>query len=234
MSDKALAFSGGKDSLACWLLCRHEDPYVIWINTGKAYPETMQIIDLVRSQTNRFIEVKTDQAAQNATHGLPSEIVPIDWTSEGMQFCGPRPVRIQSYLQCCWQNISGPLHEAAKKLGVTHMIRGQRLDEAHKSLARDGMVIDGITLLQPIEHWTRAQVLDFIAKHMDVPAHFALDHSSMDCYDCTAFLGHSIDRAEWARVRWPELHAKHVARLEQVAQAVLPSIGALNAILRGN
>lgn len=234
MSNKALAFSGGKDSLACWLLCRNEDPYVIWVNTGKAYPETLKLVDLIRAQTDKFIEVKTDQAAQNAVHGLPSELVPIDWTSDGMQIAGAKPVRIQSYLQCCWQNISGPLHEATKKLGVKFLIRGQRIDEHHKSPSRDGSVVDGITYLQPIEQWTREQVLDFISEHMDVPDHFGLDHSSMDCYDCTAFLGQSIDRAEWSLVRWPELHRAHIRRLEQVAQAVLPSIGALNTLLRGS
>ncbi|WP_186260012.1 phosphoadenosine phosphosulfate reductase family protein [Burkholderia gladioli] len=233
MSKKALAFSGGKDSLACWLLCRHEDPYVLWVNTGKAYPETLGVIDAVRAQTEKFVEIKTDQAAQNAVHGLPSEIVPIDWTSDGMQITGPKPVRIQSYLQCCWQNISEPLHRAAKDLGIEFLIRGQRNDEHHKSPAREGTVLDGITYLQPIENWTRDQVLDFIGRHMEVPKHFALDHSSMDCYDCTAFLGQSIDRAEWTRVRWPELHAAYVARLEQMAQAVLPSIQHLNEILRG-
>jgi len=229
---KALAFSGGKDSLACWLLCRQDDPIVIWVNTGKTYPETLGVVDLVRSQTDKFVEVKTDQAAQNAEHGLPSEIVPIDFTADGMRITGPREIRVQSYLQCCWQNISGPLHETAKRLGVTHLVRGQRLDEAHKSEARDTVVVDGLTFLQPIEHWTRQDVLTFIGRHMEIPEHFALDHSSMDCYDCTAFLGQSIDRAEWSRVRWPELHSAHIARLEQVARAVLPSIGALNQILR--
>lgn len=231
MSNKALAFSGGKDSLACWLLHRHEDPFVIWVNTGKAYPETLSVIDLVKSQTTKFVEVKTDQAAQNAVHGLPSEIVPIDWTSDGMQIAGSKPVRIQSYLQCCWTNISAPLHNAAKQLGVDFLIRGQRNDEHHKSLATNGSVVDGITYLQPIEDWTRERVLAFIAEHMDVPEHFALDHSSMDCYDCTAFLAQSIDRAEWTRVRWPELHSRYLARLSQVAEALMPSVAHVNQIL---
>lgn len=230
MSDKALAFSGGKDSLACWLLCRHEDPYVIWMNTGKVYPETMKVIELVRSQTDKFIELKTDQAAQNERNGLPSEIVPIDWTSEGMHITGPKPVRIQSYLQCCWQNISGPLMDAAVKLGVKYLIRGQRLDEAHKSPARDGSEVGGLVLLQPIEKWSKQEVLDFIGKHMEIPDHFVLDHSSMDCYDCTAFLAHSVDRAEWSKARHPELHRQHVIRLRQIRDALAPGMALLSEL----
>ena len=30
-----LAFSGGKDSLACWYLYRDQNPIVLWVNTGK-------------------------------------------------------------------------------------------------------------------------------------------------------------------------------------------------------
>jgi 3'-phosphoadenosine 5'-phosphosulfate sulfotransferase (PAPS reductase)/FAD synthetase len=230
MSDKALAFSGGKDSLACWLLCRHEDPYVIWMNTGKVYPETMQVVELVRSQTDKFIELKTDQAAQNERNGLPSELVPIDWTSEGMHITGTKPVRIQSYLQCCWQNISGPLMDAAVKLGVKYLIRGQRLDEAHKSPARDGSEVGGLVLLQPIENWSKQEVLDFIGKHMEIPDHFVLDHSSMDCYDCTAFLAHSVDRAEWSKARHPELHRQHVIRLRQIRDALAPGMALLSEL----
>jgi len=36
-----LAFSGGKDSMACWYLYRDQQPIVIFVNTGKAYPETL-------------------------------------------------------------------------------------------------------------------------------------------------------------------------------------------------
>lgn len=230
---KALAFSGGKDSLACWFLYRHEDPYVIWVNTGKAYPETLSIIEMVRQKTKRFVEVRTDQAAQNAMHGLPSEIVPIDWTEEGMYLTGEKPVRIQSYMRCCWENISAPLHNAAKQLGIEFLIRGQRIEEHHKSPARDGSIVGGITYLQPIERWSKDDVMRYLASNMEIPEHFSLDHSSMDCYDCTAFLAQSVDRAEWTRVRWPELHARYMNRLTALRDAIQPSISTMDLILNG-
>ncbi len=67
-----LAFSGGKDSLACWYLHRHENPIVLWVNTGKAYPETVAIVDEIRAQAFRFVEVRSDQQAQIDANGLPS------------------------------------------------------------------------------------------------------------------------------------------------------------------
>lgn len=232
MKTFALAFSGGKDSMACWFLSRHLDPYVIWVNTGKVYPETMAVVDLVRAQTSKFIEVKTNQLEQNARCGLPSEIVPIDSTVFGMNFTGEKSVLVQSYLDCCFENISGPLHSAAKQLGVDELIRGQRNDEGHKSTARDGAIVDGITYSQPIENWSKDEVMRFLAQHMEIPEHFALDHSSMDCYDCTAFLAHSKDRAEWTRVRHPELHTEYMARMRALKAAVSPSFEALNDLLK--
>ena len=52
-----LAFSGGKDSLACWYLYKANNPIVLWVNTGKAYPETLAIVDEIRSEAVEFIEI---------------------------------------------------------------------------------------------------------------------------------------------------------------------------------
>lgn len=228
---EALAFSGGKDSLACWLLARDRDPHVIWVNTGKTYPETRGVVDYVRTRSKNFHEVRTDQARQNAEHGIPTELLAVDCTLFGGQFVRPRGARVQSYLNCCLQNIGMPLHHKAKVLGCDILIRGQRNDEWHRSTARDGTVLDGITYRQPIEDWTSQQVIDFIARHMPVPGHFVLEHSSMDCYDCTAFLEHSIDRAAWSKARHPELHAQHIARLRDLRAGLEPGLRALDTIL---
>lgn len=233
MATYALAFSGGKDSMTCWFMSRHLDPYVIWVNTGKAYPETLSVIESVRSQTRKFIEIKTDQQAQNERCGIPSEIVPVDSTSLGMIFTGEKSTRVQSYLDCCFENIGGPLHRAAKQLGVDVLIRGQRNDEGHKSTARDGMIVDGMTYSQPIEDWSKDAVMSFLAQHMEIPEHFSLDHSSMDCYDCTAFFAHSKDRVQWSRVRHPELHSKYIERMRLLKDAVEPSMKAMNDLLTG-
>lgn len=222
-----LAFSGGKDSWAClWLNAdRLDEIDVVWVNTGKNYPELLATIVRARSMCPHFHEVRTDRDAQNALEGLPADVVPINWTRWGHQVTGTKPAMVQSYLGCCYENISGPLHAKAKELGLTEIIRGQRNDEGHKSSGRDGDVHEGITIRQPIEHWTAQQVMEYLRTKMDIPAHFALKHSSMDCYDCTAYRAESGDRIEFMRNKHPALYEAYATRTTALNNALQESLG---------
>jgi phosphoadenosine phosphosulfate reductase len=189
------------------------------VDTGKAYPETQELVDFVASQLPLHV-VKTDQATQNATRGIPSDVVPINWTVLGQQVSGQKPVTIQSYLQCCWENISAPLLAKAKELGVTKLVYGQRNDEAFTSPSRNGAMVDGIERVQPLEEWTREDVLSYLSTKMDLPAHFQLTHSSLDCYDCTAFEQESQDRLEWTAKHHPEFYAHYHTRRTAIDSAL--------------
>jgi phosphoadenosine phosphosulfate reductase len=219
-----LAFSGGKDSLACWYLYKNKNPIVFWANTGKAYPETIEIIEKVKAEAVEFIEIVSDQQGHIEKFGLPSDIVPINSTKDGMQLTEQKPVMVQSYLNCCYQNISKPLMEAAKKRGITQMVRGQRLDESYKSTAKHGSVVDGIMFIQPIETWTKEQVLAFLQTQCELPEHYAINHSSLDCYDCTAYLEHSADRVAWMKEKHPNLHEKYKINMAALKSALLPTL----------
>ncbi len=211
----ALLFSGGKDSMACLYLNRHRlnDIYVIFANTGKFYPEHLATVAAVKAMCPHWIEIKTDRDGQWAANGLPADVVPIDWTVWGQHISSKKAVTLQSYLQCCGENISAPLWYAVKKLGCTTVIRGQRTDEAHRSSAKDGDICEGIRFSHPIENWSAADVMAYLHEQMDaVPEHFKLEHSSMDCYDCTAYRKHSADRVEWTRLRHPEKYADYAAK----------------------
>ena len=227
----ALAFSGGKDSLACWYLSRHLNPVVLWVNTGKGYPETLEIVNEVRAEAVNFVEITSDQQKQNDIHGLPSDIVPIDFTTFGMIFTGNKPVRVQSYLGCCIDNITSPLLQKCKEIGATDLIRGQRLDDNHKSTAVDGTVVEGIKFLQPIERWTKEQVLGYVLDQRgSLPDHYSIEHSSLDCYDCTAFVEHSHDRIEWTKQRHPEMHRAYTKRMDALKLSLTPSLKAMRMI----
>jgi 3'-phosphoadenosine 5'-phosphosulfate sulfotransferase (PAPS reductase)/FAD synthetase len=221
-----LAFSAGKDSFACLFLNRDRlaDITVIWVNTGKAYPETLALVEHARQICPNFVEVKVDRDQQNGLRGLPADIVPIAWTGIGQKASGKKPYSIQPYLTCCYENIGMQLHHAAKEFGITHLIRGQRNDESHKSTARDGDVVDGIVYLQPIEEWDRARVLAYLADQMEVPAHFAIGHSSLDCYDCTAYAHESKDRIAYMQDKHPELYRKYITRKNKVDFALTESL----------
>ena len=223
-----LAFSGGKDSLACWYLCKHLNPVVLWVNTGKGYPETLEIVNEVRSQAFEFVEIETDQQKQNNEWGFPSDIVPINFTNLGMTFSGNKQVKVQSYLGCCFENIINPMMQKCKEIGITELIRGQRLGESHKSTAVDGTVVDGIKFLQPIETWSKQQVFDYLLEQRgSLPEHYSIDHSSLDCYDCTAFLEHSADRIEWTKHRHPDLYEIYSKRMDALKMTLQPSLKAM-------
>lgn len=220
-----LAFSGGKDSLACWYLYKAKNPIVFWVNTGKAYPETLAIVDEIRSEAVEFIEINTDQQAQIDANGIPSDIVPIANTLDGMIVSGKKDVLIQSYLNCCLENITDPLINAIKKRGITQIIKGQRNDESFKGESRHGVTLYGIEHIQPIENWTSKQVLDFVATQRgQLPDHFKLNHTSLDCYDCTGFMKDSADRVKWTKVNHPELYDKYALNMSKLKGTIIPLV----------
>ena len=219
----ALLFSGGKDSMACLYLNRHrlDSLYVLFANTGKFYPELFATVAKARAMCPNWIEIKTDRVGQWALNGLPADVVPIDWTVYGQQTSSKKPVTIQSYLQCCGENISIPLWNAVKKLGCKTVIRGQRADEAHRASAKDGDTHDGVTFSHPIEGWSSDDVLDYLNEQMgELPEHFSLEHSSMDCYDCTAYTHDNRDRVEWMATKHPDLHEAYMRRKRAVDYAI--------------
>lgn len=209
-----LAFSGGKDSWACLLLNKHRlhDILVIWIDTGKNYPELLDTIERAKAMCPNFVTVKVDRDGQNAYHGLPSDIVPVDYTVVGQQCTGKKDVKIQSYLSCCYDNIGRNLLQYCRDNGITELICGQRNDEKHKSTSRNGDVAEGIVRLQPIETWSEEDVLHFVSAHMPLPIHFGFNHSSMDCYDCTAYRKDTKDIAAYRKIHWPLLDKEYQSR----------------------
>ncbi len=92
------------------------------------------------------------------------------------------------------------------------MIFGQRNADSHKSPARNGTIVDGIVRLHPIESWSDDEVREFLLSKMDVPAHYAFKHTSLDCYDCTAFHKESADRIEWMQSVHPDFYEAYNIR----------------------
>ena len=219
----ALALSGGKDSIACLHLMRDSIDFALYVDTGFSYPETAAMIDYARDFIP-VITVHSDRENQNKRFGLPSDIVPIDWTVLGQQITGEKPALIQSYLGCCYENISVPLYDKAVELGVDELIYGQRNDEGHKSPARNGDMIGNIRRLNPIETWSASDVLNYLETKMAVPEHFHIKHSSLDCYDCTAFRKDSKDRIAWTKEHYPAYFVEFSVRAKMIDAALLEAM----------
>lgn len=216
---RALAFSGGKDSMACLHLMRDSLDFGLYVDTGFSYPETQAMVRYANDILPIHV-VKTDRAVQNDVFGIPSEIVPADWTYFGQLMTGEKPSRIQSYLDCCGVNVCLPLMSEAKKRGVTEIVFGQRKSESHKAPVGDGAMAGTIKRIHPIEDWTDDEVFQYLATKMTVPAHYAIKHSSLDCYDCTAYRTDSADRVAWTKREHPVFFAAYEARNNKLTAAL--------------
>lgn len=188
----ALHFSGGKDSLACLHLFKDfwDKMYVIWVNTGAVYPEMLEYMHGWKKRLPHFVEVNSNQPKDIEENGWPVDVLPVNNTALGLAITGKSGPLLQPYLSCCANNIWFPLHEATKKLGVTRVIKGQRIEDGKKSTARNGTVVDGLTYVMPIETWSTEQVFKYLKQvGAELPPGYAEgEKTGRDCWDCTAFL----------------------------------------------
>lgn len=213
--------------MACLHLLKNTLDCAIYVDTGKAYPETLEMVEYAKAILP-VITVQTNQEEQNTREGLPADVVPINWTRLGQMVTKPKTVMIQSYLSCCFENIAYPLLEKAKEIGATAIVYGQRDDDNHRASARHGEVIQGITRLHPISHWNSFKVLEYLATVMEVPAHYTIKHSSLDCYDCTAFRHDSSDRIRFTRKHHPDFYHRYLQRIDLVNQSLTDALNGEN------
>lgn len=231
MLTTALQFSGGKDSLACLHLWEDklDETVVLWVNTGAAYPQTIRQMERVAARVPHFREVRTNQPENIQRCGFPADVVPAINTAWGRLSTKERGPKIQSYIDCCAENIWIPMHNAVKEMGLTRIVRGQRNDERRTSPVRSGQVVDGIEYVFPIQDWTREQVLDYLRQvNAEIPDYYEHEQTSRDCWSCTAYLDESRDRIR----RLPnELREVVMLRIRSIHDAVTSEIKPLEDLL---
>lgn len=229
----ALMYSGGKDSLACLYLAKEylDRVYVVWVDTQANFPEIEEA--MLALQLPNLIRVVSDQPASIAANGHPVDVVPVDYTKHGQQYSNtPKPLLLRSYMECCAENIWVPARNALKTLGVTAVIRGQRADESHGAPIVSGHVEDGIEYVFPLENWTQSEVMAFLqAEGVDVSGRLGMAHSSLDCWNCTAYCNGSQERMQYIKANHPDKHVKVVALLKQIDNAVTEQMSGLRALL---
>lgn len=225
----ALQLSGGKDSLACLELLR---PHwhkltVYWLNTGNPFPETLATMEWVRTEVPFFKEIHGQQPQVIEQFGIPSDIVPVSRTIEGLTVTGHAGPAIQSRYDCCIRTIMAPMAKAMFDDGITLVIRGQRNDDVLKAPIRSGHVDGGIEYLFPIQDWSARQVLEYLdEKRVPVPRFYTMLNSAPDCMTCSAYWEEGVNR--YLKQHHPEAHQIVQARLDFINQAVAGHIAAFN------
>lgn len=214
-----LQVSMGRDSLACLYLLRDagllDRITVYWVNTGDAFPETLEIAAQVRELVPHFVEIEGRQPEVIAHFGIPTDILSRNCTPIGVM-CGQSAVRMQDTYSCCGRVIMGPLHERMIADGITLIIRGQRADDSHKAPVVSGDWELGIQYLFPIESWTDDDVDEFLRK-VDAPRHpcYAYGISSTpDCMTCSGWW--SDGRGRFMKAEHPEAYDEYMRRLELI------------------
>jgi len=164
----ALAFSGGRDSLA--MLLRLQALWhvldVVFVDAGDAFPQTSALMERMSAVLPHFTRVRTDARAWRVEHGDPTDA---NWS------------------RCCSANFWVPLHKHLKAGGYRQVLRGDRADEGHVQLVMPGDVIDGILFTFPMWTWSEAQVMEYLSKRGALARPYAAGAEGLpDCRTCTA------------------------------------------------
>lgn len=224
----ALQLSGGKDSLACLYLMRPwlDRITVYWLNTGRAFPETLRTLEAVKPFIPHFVEITSDVDAVHAQSGIPSDIVPASSTPLG-RLVGHAAPAIQDRYSCCFQTVMRPMHERMLADGVTLIIRGQRNDDPLKPALRSGQVDGGIEYLFPIEDWSARQVLAYLREQgAPIPRFYEMLDEAPDCMTCSAWWdkGSAKYLKRYHGEAWREVQV----RLDVIRDAIAPHIQDFN------
>ncbi len=199
------SFSGGKDSLASYLLAEKAlGPLdLLFVNTGLEFPET---VDHVREFASR--------------RGLTlHEMDAGDSFWQNVEAFGP-PAK--DFRWCCKSCKLGPMTEGISSLYPrgTITVEGNRSLESFsrsdtRFVARNPFVPNQ-TVMNPIRSWSAAEVWAYIwMKGAEYNPLYEMDYARIGCYLCPASLG-----SDWERTRsiHPELYARWDSHLRDWAE----------------
>jgi 3'-phosphoadenosine 5'-phosphosulfate sulfotransferase (PAPS reductase)/FAD synthetase len=229
-----LQCSGGLDSLACLYLLRPrwDELTVMWVNAGAAFPETLQQMAEIRELVPHFIEVRSNQPANIAQYGFPSDLLAAWDMPDGRIADDARTRRMQSPMTCCAANLWLPAMHATNLQGATLVIRGQRAEEAKKSPLRSGAVVDGIEYWFPIEDWSRSEVRTYLTREgVPIPAHYDYVDSSLDCMTCTAYVGENVGKFEYMKLRHPDAYRDVRRTIAEIIEAAASELSTYQQIM---
>ncbi len=230
----ALQVSMGRDSLACLMLLK---PYwdrltIYWLNTGDAYPETIEVAKWVRGQVPHFVEIDGAQPDVIEHYGYPTDLVPASRTAIGVLVSGAYADVLQDRYSCCQRVMMEPMQARMKADGITLIIRGQRAADELKSPVRSGFVEDGVEYLFPIEDWPTYRVMEYLKQEgTPIPRFYKTMESMPDCMTCSAWW--ETGAAQYRAQHHPQQHKEVQRRLHVIMFAVERHINQFNGEYHG-
>lgn len=215
----ALMFSGGKDSLACVYLLRDQLHRITLFHndTGDLLPETMAVVDHVKTFAPNFVHLNTNVDGWIAVNGLPTDLLPHTAHSVGQQM--GEGVKLSSRYDCCFSNLMWPIYSLARSKGVTMIIRGTKAMDMKRLPVMDAQVQDGVEFFYPLQGWTNEQVFSYL-RLQGAPISRVYDYvdNSPECARCSAWWGEK--RGAYLREHHPDLWRQYGERLRVVTDAL--------------
>jgi 3'-phosphoadenosine 5'-phosphosulfate sulfotransferase (PAPS reductase)/FAD synthetase len=128
---------------------------------------------------------------------------------------GEGRVRLAARYDCCRANRAGALFDRIKADGNTMLISGVRRDDMRVMPSHDGDDLDGIEAYYPVETWSTADVLAYLAQvGAPVPPFYPHLEHGVDCARCPAWW--SEQRGAYLQRYHPELHREYQVRLRTI------------------
>ena len=214
-----LAFSGGKDSLACLHLCRdyRDKLTLVWVNTGAMFPHMREFIYKAVEGFN-FVELKSDQARWIEQQGLPSDMVPVANSAWRDPAAPDPPTLLQPWTTCCAKLRFQPGLDYLARSGATLLIHGQRRSDGG-GFAVDSQPGSAVEICKLIWEWSDDDILGYIGQHhITLPEQYAMGvMDSFDCWNCTARGDDSTSLKEakfaYTAKRYPDLFEELKSRM---------------------
>jgi len=225
MTNSVLWFSGGKDSLACLYLLREQwgdGLTVLHVDTGAKLPEVAEYIDGLRAVVPNFMVVKSNQRQWIADHGLPVDVLPVAYSGFGQFLSGEKPIRMQPYVTCCENNLWKELRGTTKLLGATKVFHGSKQADAIGNKRIGAARLGGVEYESLIDGWSDHDVMRYLEDSgAPVPPWFVINNdTSMDCWDCTAFMRGASGRVSWLKSFHADKYREFTALTASIRQAL--------------